>query len=128
MFDGNVAKIPRRITFIVAYVSLFLMFALRQTCASHCPEDKGNHKSCHTKTSCGVISFKKHTTESVAQKHVFWKSRIREGRRMESPVQGRENVILILVRRTCGLKDWRKSHGQELINFRFSSVIIAVIK
>ena len=110
------------------------MFALRQTCASHCPEDNGNHKSCHTKTSCGVISVKKRTTESVAQKHVFWKSGIREGGREETPVQGGENVILISVRRTCGLKvrkwqkDWRKSHSQELLNFCFSPAIIAAVK
>jgi hypothetical protein len=51
-----------------------------------------------------------------------------KGGRDESPVQGGENVILISVRRTCGLKDWRKSYSQELLNFRVSSAIIAVIK
>jgi len=51
-----------------------------------------------------------------------------KGGRERTPVQSEENVILISVRRKCGLKEWRKSHSQELLIFRVLSTIIAVIK
>jgi len=51
-----------------------------------------------------------------------------KGGREETPVRGGENVILISVPRNCGLKKWRKSHSQELLIFRVSLTIIAVIK
>jgi len=51
-----------------------------------------------------------------------------KGGREETLVQGGENVILISVPRNCGLKEWRKSNSQELVIFRVSLTIIAVIK